>query len=245
MRDLVFVDVETTGLEADYHEIIEVAATRVDPRTLAVKDELEAKVRPEHPERAEPEALRKNGYTPELWADASTLGEVLDRLTPVLNGGMLAGHNVAFDRGFLEASYRRAERSYPDLDYHLMDTVALAWPLVAAGLIEAPKLRLVCEHLGISNEGEHSAGTDVRRTIEVYRSLMPTFDPAFLSRWCAMESDERAVIRTIVERVHAGRSEYGAWRTDDGRNYPQEALLEVLDALNYCAAELVRLGRQP
>ena len=36
---------------------------------------------------------------------------------------------------------------------------------------------------------------------------------------------------------------YGCWQVSDGRDYHTEALEEVLDALNYCAAELVRLGR--
>jgi hypothetical protein len=46
-----------------------------------------------------------------------------------------------------------------------------------------------------------------------------------------------------VHRIGEGRPTYGEWRVDDGRKYPREALEEVMDALNYCAAELVRLGK--
>lgn len=243
MRDLAFIDVETTGLDPDYHEIIEVAVARLDPRTLEIRAELDAKVRPGRPERAEPEALRLNGYTALRWADARAAGEVLQRLTPILNGCILAGHNVPFDRAFLLAAYRRASKTLPDLDYHVVDTASLAWPLVVAGLVDSLRLRVVCEHLGISNQGEHSSATDVRRTIEVYRRLMPTLEPTFLSHWSAMRGDERDIARAIVERMHEGRSEYGPWRVGDGRNYPRETLHEVMDALNYCAAELVRMRR--
>jgi len=34
------------------------------------------------------------------------------------------------------------------------------------------------------------------------------------------------------------------WHVGDGRNNPGEALLEAMDALNYFAAELVRLTRK-
>jgi len=243
VRPLAFIDCETTGLDPERHEIIEVAAARLDPGTLEIHAELDAKVKPEHPERAEPEALRHNGYTPERWANASPVAEVLDRLTPVLDGCILAGHNVPFDRAFLREAYRRAERPFPEVDYHVVDTASLAWPLVVAGVIDSLRLRVICEHLGISNQGEHSATTDVRRTIDVYRRLMPVLDPVLQSRWTAMRADEQSIVGAIVERMHEGRSEYGPWRVDDGRDYPREALHEVMDALNYCAAELVRMRR--
>lgn len=243
MRPLAFVDCETTGLDPERHEIIEVAAARLDPRSLEIDAELDAKVKLEHPDRADPEALRHNGYTPERWADALPAGEVLARLTPVLDGCILAGHNVPFDRAFLRKTYSRTGRAFPDVDYHVVDTASLTWPFVLAGLIDSLRLRVICEHLGISNQGEHSAATDVRRTIEVYRRLMPVLDPVFQSRWSAMRADEQSIVGAIVERMHEGRSEYGPWRVDDGRDYPREALHEVMDALNYCAGELVRMRR--
>lgn len=55
--------------------------------------------------------------------------------------------------------------------------------------------------------------------------------------------DERAIVETIVERLEAGRHVYGLWNVADGRNNSREALAEVLDALNYCAAELVRIDK--
>jgi hypothetical protein len=79
--------------------------------------------------------------------------------------------------------------------------------------------------------------------MEVYRRLMagrlamtPGAAPAF-------EGDENAILAAQSARLAEGRRTYGTWRVTDGRNNPGEALLEVLDALNYCAAELVRLAR--
>jgi len=58
-----------------------------------------------------------------------------------------------------------------------------------------------------------------------------------------LQSDERAIAEAALVRLDQGRPLYGAWRVDDDRDYPTEALAEVIDALHYCAAELVRLRR--
>jgi hypothetical protein len=52
------------------------------------------------------------------------------------------------------------------------------------------------------------------------------------------------ILETIVRRVGTGRASYGEWRVDDGRKYPREALEELMDAMAYISAELVRLGKR-
>jgi len=58
-----------------------------------------------------------------------------------------------------------------------------------------------------------------------------------------LQGDERAIAETALGRLEQGRAVYGPWRLDDGRDYPREAMAEVVDALHYCAAELVRMRR--
>lgn len=242
MRPLVFVDCETTGLDPARHELIEVAVLRVHPQTLVVEAEVALKVRPERIEDADPEALRINGYSEEAWADAISLDEAMAQLAPVLEGAMLAGHNVAFDRGFLDAAWRRVGRRPENIDHHLLDTATLAWPLLSSGTLDSVSLTPVCKHLGIERGEEHWALDDARASLEVSRRLLPTMeDHAQLS---AFAGDERAIFRALLRRIDAGRGQYGPWKADDGRQYLREALAEVLDALHYCAAELVRLDKR-
>ncbi|MFH0902398.1 MAG: hypothetical protein V2A73_17340, partial [Pseudomonadota bacterium] len=59
-----------------------------------------------------------------------------------------------------------------------------------------------------------------------------------------LQGDEGVVVEAILDRIVQGRAVYGPWRVNDGRDYPEEALAEVIDALHYCAAELVRLRRE-
>lgn len=194
MRPLVFVDCETTGLDPARHELIEVAVLRVHPQTLAVEAEVALKVRPERIEDADPEALRINGYSEEAWTDAVSLDEAMALIVPVLEGSMLAGHNVAFDRGFLDAAWKRVGHRPENLDHHLLDTATLAWPLVSSGTLDSVSLTPVCKHLGIERGEEHWALDDARASLEVARRLLPTTeDHAQLS---AFAGDERAIFRT-------------------------------------------------
>lgn len=59
----------------------------------------------------------------------------------------------------------------------------------------------------------------------------------------SLPADEKRIMLTLLSRMERGRKTYGPWRLNDGRNFPREALHEVLDALHYSAAELARLTR--
>lgn len=171
MREIAFIDVETTGLDPTQHELLEVAAVRVDEQSLEVVAEAAVLVMPQHIETADPEALRVNGYA-EPWG-GRPLAEALLMVRPLLEGATLAGHCVAFDAAFLDAAWREAAVQPPKLaDHHSIDTATLAWPLLRAGRIRSLSLRVVCEHLGISNNRAHSALVDARRSLEVARRIL-------------------------------------------------------------------------
>ncbi len=178
-RDLVFVDVETTGLDPKKHEIIEIAAIRrtFDRKLVAATS---MKIRPSRLQDADLGALLVNGYSPKGWEEAGSLLEALTRFSAIVEladqpGPILVGHNVGFDRSFIAAAYEAEHLPPPAADYHSIDTASLAWSLCAQGLIERVKLEVVCDFFGISNEGAHGAWRDVERTIAVYDRLVPMF----------------------------------------------------------------------
>ena len=75
---------------------------------------------------------------------------------------------------------------------------------------------------------------------------IPVSKLARLARW--LRQFERApeheirIIDLLIDRLARGRGTYGPGEATDGRDHPAEALEEVVDALHYCAAELLRLG---
>ena len=70
-RELVFSDCETSSLDPSTGEILEFAAVRITPDLQTVKASMERKCQMRFPERASPEALKVNGYDPQLWAHKS------------------------------------------------------------------------------------------------------------------------------------------------------------------------------
>jgi hypothetical protein len=62
--------------------------------------------------------------------------------------------------------------------------------------------------------------------------------------WGALQGDEARIAAELIGRLTDGRTTYGPWRLDDRRAYPTEALAEVLDGLDYAAAQLVRMRRR-
>lgn len=241
MRPLAFVDLETTGLDPGRHEILEIGIVVANPRTLETRGMFDVRVRPGRIEDADPVALGINGWSAEAWKDAVPLDIALVRVKPLLDGALLAGHNVSFDRGFLDAAWRTTGVQPPATDHHVLDTATLAWPLLAAGLVDSVSLAPVCRALGVETSQPHRALADAQRSLDVARRLLP--DLGLTTRVRSLAADERPIVETILTRIDAGRRDYGAWSIDDGRDYPGEALAEVIDALNYCAAELVRMRR--
>jgi DNA polymerase-3 subunit epsilon len=186
-RPLAFIDVETTGLSCQKHEVIDVAVVFLAedlrsnaPWTRLLRSEgsfavWHTKVRPERIEDAEPKALEVNGYSPAEWEGAPTVSEIVDTLEALLTRSgadpILVGHNVAFDKDFLNATLQRAGRSQ-QVSYHMLDTVTLCYEhLVPCGL-SSLSLDNVRRFLGIPTEGAHAALKDALDALTVYTRLI-------------------------------------------------------------------------
>jgi len=170
-RPLVFIDIETTGLDPLQHEIIEIACLVVNPQTLEIRKEYHRKVQPEHLETADPASLEVNKYSPKAWHEAKSLKEVLKELNSLAPGGQFIGYNVSFDRSFIE----NAAREYGmmlNFDYHWIDVMSLVYfESLSDKRLERLKLTHVCEIWGIPLKKAHTAMGDVKATLAVYRYL--------------------------------------------------------------------------
>lgn len=174
-KKLAFIDIETTGTNPLKHEIIELAcllAKQNEDGTFSTLSEFEVKVKPEHIETAEPEALRINGYDESQWLFAHSLEEALKLLNQKIDGeATFIAHNVTFDYSFIVNAYSRLGMKEPF--FHKYDTLTMA--LVRFRNSEETQrlsLKALCEKFGIVNEKAHTAMADVRATFEVFKRLM-------------------------------------------------------------------------
>lgn len=177
-RPLVFIDLETTGLDFDRHEIIEVACLVVDTKTLKIKKRFHRKVVPEHLETADSSALKLVGFSPKAWKRAQPLKQVIKVLNRLAPGGIFTGWNVSFDRPFLEKSAREKDMIL-NFDYHWIDVMSLFYEESFSNKdIKRLNLGHVCEVLGIKRKDAHTAMGDVETTLAVYRYLRARTTPA-------------------------------------------------------------------
>lgn len=171
-RKLVFVDLETTGLNIDRHEIIEVAALVVNGRNFEIEKEYEVKVKPKNLKTASSSALKITGYRDEDWKNAKDLKEVLVEFSKLAPHGMLVGWNVAFDWVFLERGFikHKIEHKY---DHHKIDVI----PILYAKHYKNKKLtslglRRTAPFFGVELPERHGAMVDIRATYEIFKKLM-------------------------------------------------------------------------
>lgn len=182
-RDYVVFDLETTGLDPKWNEIIELAAIRLNPETLEETSRFYSKVQFKYPRRMSKKVAKMNHYDENEWRDtARPPKDVIDEFLKFSEGAIKVGHNVKFDMSFIEAAYAEYMKliftvSGPAPDpwgksYHAIDTSSLAARLQHKGEIHSVSLKNVCEHLGIVNNKAHSAMSDVLATVEVFRRLI-------------------------------------------------------------------------
>lgn len=173
-QQLAFVDIETTGLDPEKAEIIElgvVLAELIDGE-LRVVGELDLKAAPNHIETADAQALRINGYNEADWIFAVSIEDALKAFVEKTAGAVFVAHNATFDYGFIEANLRRYQIE-SKLHYHKLDTLSLAFGILHTNDdIGKLSLRALCEKYGIENKKAHSAFADAYATYEVFKKLM-------------------------------------------------------------------------
>ena len=192
----VAIDTETTGLEEGFHEICQIALLPLNAQLLPLDDILPLKmtIRPDYPERCEPDALKVNRLKlPDLmihgidsekakdvltdWIDRLPLGHTnygnRKRIIPI-------GHNYQFDARFMRAWL--GDDMYDDLfDVRYRDTLIAAQYLndYAASRCESvpfPKTTLgyMCSLLKIPYDTHvaHDSLVDCDLTVKIYRAIL-------------------------------------------------------------------------
>lgn len=180
-KDLVVFDTETTGLNIDKHELIQIAAIRLEHQTLTEIDRFVTYIKPQKWETQDPEAALIHKIYYETIKDAPSLEQVLidfeAKFPP--QEVLLSAYNLPFDFSFLYEAYRRLGKPMP-FDFHGVDIWAFAYYFWCNVPHEInPKKRLgfglsdMAKLLGITTEGNyHDAVTDCEVEAEVLRRLI-------------------------------------------------------------------------
>ena len=162
MKHLLFLDIETTGLNAEKDELIELSALRLSPdaqKEIATFDEL---VQPTS--NISPFITRLTGISNTMVSEARTLEEVHADFARFLQpNDIICGHNILFDIRFLRA------KGFEINNEHL-DT----FPLANILLPDEPSysLEVLTKRLNIEHSNAHRAMADVRANADLFKEML-------------------------------------------------------------------------
>ena len=163
--EFLVVDTETNGKAGDACELTEVGAVLVGGGELHDRWETLVGVRAPLSRGIQ----RFTGITQAMVDDAPAAELVLPDLAEQLEGRVLVGHNVSFDRRVLRQAFERSDLEWPEPP--VLCTVALARRF--APLVRQRKLTALAGSLGIDVEVAHRALADAETCARVFCALFP------------------------------------------------------------------------
>jgi len=182
-RPYLFVDTETGGLDSQRHSLLSIGLVLGDEGVVRHSLELFLKhdtyvvdgaaMKVNRIDLAKHHAAAMDGATM-----MAVLDVFLDQFFPCKNEPIfLVGHNVAFDRDFLEGFWKQMGRAFePRFSHRLIDTHSLAAGLRDSGKlpIESLSSTALFAHFGIEvpEESRHTALGDALATFELYWKLV-------------------------------------------------------------------------
>jgi DNA polymerase-3 subunit epsilon len=178
-RDLVFVDLETTGCKAAYHRIIEIGLVRM--RDGVRIEEWSSLVNPEGPISTDTVAF--TGITTEMVAGAPRFRELAALVREKLAGWdpqgaapLFVAHNARFDYAFLRAEFRRLGQSF---SAPVLCTVKLSRRLFPEHVTH--NLDALMERHAISCAARHRALGDAQVIADFWSRLLGRIAPDALA----------------------------------------------------------------
>lgn len=161
LEDSTFVvfDLETTGISAAKHKIIEIGAVKVEGGKIT--DRYSTFVNPQRPI---PFAIeRLTGINDSMVVDAPIIEDILPEFLKFCDGAIMVAHNADFDMGFLKLNCREQNISR---EFTYVDTVGLArYLLPGLGKVTLDK---VAKAIGVPLNNHHRAVDDAECTAHIY-----------------------------------------------------------------------------
>jgi DNA polymerase III subunit epsilon len=168
-RPLAITDIETTGLDASVHEIVELALLVVDQTTFRVLDQYQVKIKPLHVSSGAKKALEVVGYSPQAWKGAIDLESALTVYAKKAKDAVFCSYNMYLAYSFLDEGFKRCGIEDPT-DYHRLDIFTLAWSRLGMSSLN---LDAISKKLGIIPEPiPRRAMAGALKQLEVLRALL-------------------------------------------------------------------------
>ncbi len=168
-RDLVFFDVETTGLNVIRDRIVQLAMVKMH-KNGQPPVEMSMLINPGIP--ISEESMQIHGITPKDLANKPTFGQVAQKIWDFIGASDLAGYNSnRFDIPMLMEEFARVGMEFDVSKRRLIDVQRIFYKMEPRTLRAA--YRLYC---GRELEDAHDALADVRATLEVFKGQLIAYE---------------------------------------------------------------------
>lgn len=181
MRPIVFVDLETTGADAERDRITEIGVVEVGPDGVSEWDTL---LDPGCP--IPPFIQGMTGITETMVRGQPTFESLAEALAERLHGKLFVAHNARFDYGFLKQAFRRVGITFRA---DVLCTVRLSRSLFPS--VERHGLDALIARFGLQPKGRHRALADAELLWQFWQHVHRLY-PVHL-----VES----AVRTLVRRA--------------------------------------------
>lgn len=221
---LVFLDVETTGLDPSRGDrVCEVALIRREPSGQT--REWSQLIDPQRP--ISPGAYAVNRIGAALLKGAPRFAAIISEVNELAGDAVWVAHNAPFDLGFLQTEYRRARRTF--IDRPVIDTVHIARRHFR---FRSNRLGALAREFGVAVPEAHRALGDCRTTLAVFECLID----AVYSEAAPRISD----LAVHPERIRAGSDPWNTLPTSLEHMLAESPEVEIV----YVSAEGVRSIRR-
>jgi DNA polymerase-3 subunit alpha (Gram-positive type) len=163
--EFTIFDTETTGLDPESGDrIIEIAGIRF--KADKKLGDFQTLVNPKRP--VSQGAFLVNRISQEMLLTAPTIEMVLPKFMDFIYGSCLCSYNAPFDMGFLRNELKIIGSGFDD-NTVVVDILAMARKLLPG--LERHALCFVAESLGIKDQQQHRAFSDVEITLGIFNKL--------------------------------------------------------------------------
>lgn len=179
-RPIVVVDIETTGFNPAWNELLEIGAVKIVNGVVTAT--FTRLVRPQRPVPYKIQQL--TGITDEMVKDAAAPAEVLAEFLTFVGDAVFVAHNAKFDYGFLREKIRKHLRA--EFNPPVVDTLALSralWPHLKSHRLDA-----VAKEHGIIQEQHHRAGDDAQTTWRILEKALILCKERGLTGWAELNT---------------------------------------------------------
>ena len=235
-EDYTVVDIETTGFDPMFDEIIEVAGIKYRGRNEVGRFQSLVK-----PDDGIPDYITAlTGITNEMVADAPGIEDVLPRFLEFIGEDIVVGHNVHFDVNFI---YDYAEDfELKPFSNDLVDTLRLSRRLYPE--LQSHKLSALAAHFGVEPDGEHRALADCVTTQKCLSAM-----DAYAAQNGGIPESAEDLYRKLSKTIVAETSDFDPDSLIYGRTFAftgklermtrKEAMQAVVNAGGHCTDGVV------